>query len=202
MEQQKHTNWRRRQRRGFTIIELLVTIGVIALLAGLLLPMVLRSYRQSGRMRVQGDLQVISTALAAYHQDFGDYPRYEGPNTGAAVLGKALVGPYGNGVTPSPPDPPGTTDRSDPPYYDSTKPYKPGECVTNGTERYVTLVENTGGSLTDTSKYAVFDPRDSADGPGFRSRPGAGKVWGPYLAAGKLKTSGVYLLDHHGGPIL
>lgn len=99
-------------KRGFTLIELLVVIGVIALLVGLLLPAVLRSYRTADRARTQADLALIGTALDAYRQDFGDYPRFDDNNAanaggvdlntrtdrGAILLCQALIGPGGQGV--------------------------------------------------------------------------------------------------------
>src|SRR5262249_4136471 len=98
------------RRRGFTLIELLVVIGIIAALAALLLPMILKTMKQGSRTRTQADLNSVAIALEAYKADFGDYPRLpvytSGPDvgkpiadTGAAVLGKALVGPYGDGLT-------------------------------------------------------------------------------------------------------
>src|SRR4051794_24350654 len=61
-------------RHGFTLTEMLVVIGVLVLVAGLLLPMLTRAYRQSSRARTAADLQAIAAGLEAYKQDFGDYP--------------------------------------------------------------------------------------------------------------------------------
>jgi prepilin-type N-terminal cleavage/methylation domain-containing protein len=203
------------RRPAFTLVEMLVVIGIIALLAGLLLPMVMRSIRQAGRMRAQADFQTITFALDAYKQDFGDYPRLPidpvaatnlpMANTGAATLGKALLGPYGDGVYPNS----NTTDTLDPPTYQSTIAYHPGDCVTDGTKFYVTLLEAPAGTGTSNSEYyaPILTPCDGADGPGFRTRPAVngipqGKVWGPYLAPGKIKNQGLFLLDSRGNPIL
>ncbi len=186
-------------RRAFTLVELLVVIGVIALLAGILLPMVLRSSRQAARMRVQGDMQAISAALEAYKQEFFDYPRLPVdangvsiPDTGAATLGKALIGTYGTGAT-----------ANDPPTYVAGTTYKPGDCVNvGGSSFFVALVESTGAPTTDLTKWAAFNPRDGADGPGFRLRGNQGKVFGPYLQPGKVAFNGTDVLDHYGNPIL
>lgn len=88
--------------RGFTIVELLVVIGIIVLLAGILTPMAIRAMRSSEIARVKLDLQTISTALEAYKQDHGDYPRignYSDPDIdsnqrGARLLVRALIAPY------------------------------------------------------------------------------------------------------------
>lgn len=80
-------------RGGFTLVELLVVIGIIVLLISILLPMVNRAYRESIRASMAADLQVISEALEAYRHDFGDYPRPSGQADGAVILCWALVAP-------------------------------------------------------------------------------------------------------------
>lgn len=172
---------------AFTLVEVLVVIGIIVLLAGLFLPMVIRARQQAARIRVAADLQTVAVALEAYKQDFGDYPRVDtaSSNTGFAVLGKSLLGPFGT---------------QSPPVYSSSQDYSPGDCVTDSPRQYVALKSSRGVATSDTKAWAEFDPRDGADGTGFRLRQG--KVWGPYLASGKLKNQGVALLDHHGNPIL
>src|SRR5262249_55450637 len=91
----------RKYAGGFTLIEILVVIGIIVVIAGITLPMILRSWRSASRTRIAADLNTIATALEEYRKDFGDYPRIptdpvtgrtiEG--TGFAVLCKALYSP-------------------------------------------------------------------------------------------------------------
>lgn len=83
----------RRRPKGFTLIELLVVIGILALLVGILTPMVMRSWRNSKRTRVAYDFQAIATALQDYHTAFGDYPRVTNTANGAQVLCQALIAP-------------------------------------------------------------------------------------------------------------
>ena len=64
-----------RRPHGFTIVELLVVIGILVILAGLTASMAVRGQRKARQVRVQSDLQGIAMALDAYKQDFGDYPR-------------------------------------------------------------------------------------------------------------------------------
>src|SRR6185437_11704412 len=91
------------QRQGFTLIELLVAVGIIALLIAILTPAVMMAQRAASRHRLAGDMVTIAGALEEYKKDFGDYPQVDAPNTGFAVLGKALLGTYGDGVLPGPP---------------------------------------------------------------------------------------------------
>jgi type II secretory pathway pseudopilin PulG len=93
----------RRRARGFTLVQLLVVIGIVVLLIGLLLPAIVRAYKTGVRTRTEADLQSIANALQAYKTDFGDYPRLDDDYTanglnqqtdrGARLLCRALIGP-------------------------------------------------------------------------------------------------------------
>src|SRR5438045_609121 len=61
--------------RGFTLIELLVVISIIIVLAGILLPAITKAWKKAARTAMANDLQAVASALEAYKQDFGDYPR-------------------------------------------------------------------------------------------------------------------------------
>ena len=98
--------------RAFTLVELLVVIGIIVLLIGLLTPMAMRSYRSAERTRVAGDLQAIANALEAYKQDHSAYPQPDPLNTDAAkrtlgsqILYRALIGADITGVNDGSPGP-------------------------------------------------------------------------------------------------
>jgi prepilin-type N-terminal cleavage/methylation domain-containing protein len=80
-------------RPGFTLVELLVVMGIILVLIALLFPSLNAAWKGSVRTRVGADLATIATALEAYKQDYGDYPRVYADNTGPLVLTMALVGP-------------------------------------------------------------------------------------------------------------
>jgi prepilin-type N-terminal cleavage/methylation domain-containing protein len=88
---------------GFTLVELLVVIGLITLLIGLALPAVLHSLKAARRTRTVSDFQLIGTALEAYKSNFGDYPRFDSDastyslnvmqDRGARLLCRALLAP-------------------------------------------------------------------------------------------------------------
>ena len=62
--------------RGFTLLELIVVIGVMAILAGLILAIVnpLAQFQKANDARRKSDLSQIQKALEQYYQDNGVYP--------------------------------------------------------------------------------------------------------------------------------
>lgn len=62
------------RRRGFTLIEALVTLGVMALLVALLLPAVQASRNAALRLSCMSNLKQIGLAIANYESAFGFYP--------------------------------------------------------------------------------------------------------------------------------
>ena len=60
--------------RGFTLIELMVVIGIIVLLAAILMPVVSRVRQQSFNTSTQAQMQRILQACEGYYHDFNAYP--------------------------------------------------------------------------------------------------------------------------------
>lgn len=183
------------------MIEMLVVIGIVVALGALLFPMLSRALKSGDRAKAAADLATISVALDQYKGDFGNYPRVEVRDSGAAVLGKALLGPYGDGAMP--PFPPGSNDPNDPPTYAGATIYNFGDAVqsSGATYVYINRTPASGQAVGNTTYWIPFGARDGADGDGFRTRANS-KVWGPYIQTGRMKARGVALLDGNSSPIL
>jgi prepilin-type N-terminal cleavage/methylation domain-containing protein len=68
-------------KRAFTLVELLVVIGIIVVLIGLTMPAVARAHVQALRVKCAANLRSIGHAMAMYTQQYGCYPAsamYEG----------------------------------------------------------------------------------------------------------------------------
>ena len=64
-------------KRGFTLIEVVVVVAIIALLAGILTPLIFKYIDEANETRALGDCRNISTALLLFHKDTGTWPYYE-----------------------------------------------------------------------------------------------------------------------------
>jgi prepilin-type N-terminal cleavage/methylation domain-containing protein len=62
------------RRSGFTLVELLAVIMIIALLAGLLTPAVMRSLSSSRAAAVKAEIELLNTALMNYKNEYGTFP--------------------------------------------------------------------------------------------------------------------------------
>lgn len=61
-------------RNGFTLMELMVVIAIIALLAGIMTPNVARRLERAKMTRAEADIAAIESAIAMYENDIGRYP--------------------------------------------------------------------------------------------------------------------------------
>jgi len=63
-----------REQKGFTLIEVIVVAGIIAILAGILVPMIFKEIDEAKITRAKADVRSISTALFVLRKDVGQWP--------------------------------------------------------------------------------------------------------------------------------
>lgn len=103
--------------RGFTLVELLIVIGVILVLIGIMLPALGRMHDAARKAQTMSTLGALQSGLQAYYADFNMYPPSSGNVQGSVMLAQGLMGFMGFDVdgagpknkdgnsSPSPSDP-------------------------------------------------------------------------------------------------
>jgi general secretion pathway protein G len=89
-----------RNRKGFTLIEVIVVAAIIAILAGILVPMIFNQIDEAKISRAQGDVKSISSAIMVFRKDTGQWPNRTDPATAASNTVKVLSS-TGAALTPA-----------------------------------------------------------------------------------------------------
>ncbi len=77
----------RMDRRGFTLMEIVIAVAIVAIFAAAISPMVFKHLEDAKLTRAQNETESIATAVLSYYKDTGTWP-YTNVN-----------GPTGNAVT-------------------------------------------------------------------------------------------------------
>jgi type II secretion system protein G len=78
---------RRTAQRGFTLVELMVVVAIIALIAGIIIPNYVHARRQASVSDTEANLKQIATALELYFTDNLQYPAGNDADVDPALFG-------------------------------------------------------------------------------------------------------------------
>ena len=94
-----------KKRSGFTIIELLIVMAVIAILVGIAIPSFRAMQTEAWKSKAEGDVRVLKIALESYYKNNGSFPATTGYQTtlrmeNPPVLEATLDDPFAASGTP------------------------------------------------------------------------------------------------------
>ncbi len=78
---------------AFTLVELMIVIGILAMLVGLLMPSLGRARVIARQATCRGNLHSIGTAMATYRTEFNTFPNVYSDRGGAYLIGAAIRNP-------------------------------------------------------------------------------------------------------------
>ena len=90
-------DWKVLDRRGFTLIEIVIAVAIVAIFAAAISPMVFRHLEDAKISRAQSESETIANAVLAYYKDVGKWPitNANGPsgNSVSRVISSTVIAP-------------------------------------------------------------------------------------------------------------
>lgn len=143
--------------KGFTLVELLIVVGIIGILATLLMANFIGVRQRARDAQRKSDIRQIQSALEFYRSDIGNYP------ASVAACGSSLTGgtPVNTYMQKIPCDPSGST------YYNSgsyrytqtsSTTYTLGGCLENTADTQGTATSPGGTGCSSAWYFLVNNP--------------------------------------------
>ena len=88
-------------RKGFTLVELLVVISIIGILSAIAIPKFTDSTKTARGAKIQADLRTMESAFQIYYASAGSYPGGIASLTAANLLVAEPSAPVGDWKTPN-----------------------------------------------------------------------------------------------------
>lgn len=103
-----------KREHGFTLIEIIVVIACVALLAGILAPLVFKNIEDARNAKAKSDIKSFATAMTQFYADVGEWPTRDDNGTPSALY--VLYSTEDGTTQQVPPGAymPGNEDQSDP----------------------------------------------------------------------------------------
>jgi prepilin-type N-terminal cleavage/methylation domain-containing protein len=85
-----------KNNKGFTLLEVVVVLAVVAILAAILVPTIAKNIDDSKLAKAVNETQVIAAALATFYKDVGRWPTSNGAAAALPDVADLLYGGVGN----------------------------------------------------------------------------------------------------------
>ena len=82
--------WTKMNRKGFTLIEIVIAVAIVAVFAAAISPMVFRHLEDAKVSKAQNETETIASAILSYYKDVGKWPVTNADGPSGTVISRVL----------------------------------------------------------------------------------------------------------------